>query len=124
MGHRLHTATKYEVKYAVNGRFNWASGHINPIIICLAEGDFWASDLDCYEAADTIEANRHNLLNNLDKIINPNPEWEYQEELDELIGYMENDKECNVDRQYLYDELKVLIEQSDPNCTNVHFAWF
>lgn len=124
MGHRLHSATKYEVKYETNGRFNWASGHINPIIECLADGDFWSNEPDYCGAADTLEANRNKLLTNIERIINPDPEWENQEVLDELLEDMENDSDCEFDRQYLYTELKILIEQSDPKCIYVHFAWF
>ena len=124
MGHRLHSATKYEVKYDCNGRFNWGGEHINPIIECLAEGDSWFNNCECIECSDTCEAARDTLLTNVERIINPDPEWVYQEELDELIEKMENDKTCEFDRQYLYTELKMLIEQSDPTCSYVHFAWF
>lgn len=124
MGHRLHTATKYEVKYNIDGVFNWGSEHINPIIECLSEGDAWFSDSDFIGCANTCEGARDKLLANVERIITPNPEWEHQEELNDLINEMENDSECNIDRQYLYNELKSLIEQSDPNCNYVHFAWF
>lgn len=124
MGKRLHSAIKYEVKYNTNGCFNWGGDHVNPIIECLAEGDFWCNDYDYMGGADTLEASREALLANVDKIINPDPEWENQEELNELLEEMENDNDCSIDRQYLYDELKEMVEQSDPNCIYVHFAWF
>lgn len=124
MGHRLHSATKYEVKYDCNGRFNWASEHINPIIECLAEGDSWFSNCECIECSDTCEAAREVLLANVERIINPDPEWANQEELNELLNEMESDRDCDIDAYYLYTELKHLIEQSDPTCSYVHFAWF
>lgn len=123
MGHRLHSATKYEVVYGTNGRFNWSSEHINPIIECLAEGDCWFSD-EYIGSADTCEGARDKLLANVERIINPNPEWEHQEELNDLLNEMESDRECYVDAHYLYSQLKILIEQSDPTCDYVHFAWF
>lgn len=123
MGHRLHTATKYEIEYETNGRFNWASKYINPIIECLSEGDSWFNDeYICY--ADTCEGARDKLISNVERIINPNSEWENQEMLDELIEEMENDNECDINREYLYNGLKTLIEQSDAKCNYVHFAWF
>ena len=124
MGFRLHSAKKYEVEYGSNGRFNYASNHINPIIECLSDGDFWCDDSDCVDYSKTLEANRENLLNNVEYIINPNPDWENQEVLDELIEEMENDEDCDIDRQYLYEQLKNLIESSDAKCSYVHFSWF
>lgn len=124
MGKRLHSAIKYEVKYETNGRFNWGGDHVNPIIECLAEGDFWCDDYEYMGGANTLEANRENLLANVERIINPDPEWVNQEELNDLLKEMENDKEWGMDTHYLYTELKMLIEQSDPNCAYVHFAWF
>lgn len=123
MGHRLHSATKYEVVYGTNGRFNWSSEHINPIIECLAEGDCWFSD-EYIGSADTCEGARDKLLANVERIINPNDGWSRQDELNELLDEMENDSECEVDRKYLYTELKELIEQSDAQRNYVHFAWF
>ena len=124
MGHRLHTACKYEVEYGSNGRFNWASHRLNPIIECLSDGDFWCNEPDCVDGATMLEGSRENLINNIEYIINPNPEWENQEVLDELIEEMENDKQCGIDRQYLYENLKNLIDNSDTRCTYVHFSWF
>lgn len=123
MGHRLHSAMKYDVKYGDNASFNWAQEHINPIIDCLAEGETWFSG-EYVGGADQCEAPRELLLANIERIISPNSEWLWQEALDELIEDMENDKECNIDRQYLYKQLKSIVEQSDPNCYCVHFAWF
>lgn len=124
MGCRLHSATKYEVEYGSNGRFNWASHRINPIIECLSDGDFWCDEQDCIEGAKILEGNRENLLKNVEHIINPNPEWENQEVLDELIEEMENDKDCDIDKEYLYTHLKNLIENADARCNYVHFSWF
>lgn len=123
MGHRLHSHKKHEIVYSVNARFNWASNYINPIIECLADGDFWA-DSDFTESANNLEASRENLLKNVEYIITPNPNWEMQEELDEIITKMENDKECDIDRQYLYKHLKALIEEADERNCYVYFSWF
>lgn len=124
MGYRLHTAAKYEVEYGSTSGFNWGQNHLNQIIECLADGDFWCNDQDCIEAADMLEASRENLCKNIDNIITPNPKWEGQETLDELIEEMENDKRCDIDRVYLYTKLKELIEQADARNTYIHFTWF
>ena len=123
MGHRLHSATKYEVKYDTTGRFNWAQNYINYIIELLAEGDvYYDQDEICY--SDRVEANREHLIANLERIITPDPEWENQEELDYEIKKMEEDKECEINRCYLYASLKQLIEDADPNNEYVYFLWF
>ena len=124
MGMRLHTAHKYEVEYGSNGKFNWASHRINPIIECLADGDFWCDDQDCIDGAKVLEGNRENIIRNVEYIITPNPEWENQELLNELIEDIENDKNCSIDRQYLYKNLKQLIESADSRCNYIHFSWF
>lgn len=124
MGCRLHSATTYEVAYNSKAVFNWASNRINPIIECLSDGDFWCDEQDCIEGAKILEGNRENLLKNVEHIINPNPEWENQEVLDELIEEMENDEDCDIDKEYLYTNLKNLIENADTRCDYVHFSWF
>ena len=121
MGLRLHSAVKYDVKYE-GGFFNWSTEYINPIIVCLAENDFWCDDEDCVEYAHIIEADRDNLLKNIDKIINPDDLWEYQDELNELLDYME--KESENDREYLYKNLKEMIVNSASNVSCVHFSWY
>ena len=123
MGHRLHSHAKHEIQYSEHAVFNWANYRINPIIECLADGDFWA-DNDYTEEAINLEASRENLLKNVEKIITPDPDWEEQETLNELIEEMEKDKECNIDRQYLYEKLKALIEEADPRNIYVFFSWF
>lgn len=123
MGHRLHSATKYEVKYDSCGRFNWAQSHINYIVELLAEGDvYYDQDEICY--SDRVEANRERLIANIEKIKTPDPEWENQEYLDYEIKKMEEDKECDISRDYLYSSLKGLIDQADPNNEYVYFLWF
>lgn len=122
MGHRLHTATKYDVRFDCNGRFNWANEHINAIICCLAEGDYWCDNGEIPNYADILEADRGKLLNNIERIICPSNDWEYQEELDNCLENMEKEGEFN--RQYVYEELKHLIEISDPKERVVHFYWF
>lgn len=121
MGCRLHTAYKYEVEYTSKAVFNYASHIINPIIAILSEDDYWGND-DNIVNATQLEGNRKNLLANVEKIMNPDENWEWQEELDEAIETMENRSEIN--REYLYKELKSLIEYADANCTYVHFSWF
>ena len=37
---------------------------------------------------------------------------------------MEEDKECEINRCYLYASLKQLIEDADPNNEYVYFLWF
>lgn len=123
MGCRLHSHKKHEIVYSDCASFNWGAGYVNPIIECLADGDFWADD-DCVEGAMNLEASRENLLKNIDKIITPDPEWGNQETLDELIKEMEDDNQCDIDRQYLYDRLKDIIEEADPRNTYVFFIWF
>lgn len=123
MGHRLHSATKYEVKYDSCECFNWAQNHINYIIELLAEGDvYYDQDDICY--SDRVEANKELLIANLERIKTPDPEWENQEDLDYAIKKMEEDKECGINRLYLYVSLKMLIEDADPNNEYVYFLWF
>lgn len=121
MGLRLHSATKYEVEYNSKAVFNYASHIINPIITILSEDDYWAND-DYIVNATILEANRENLLANVEKIMNPDENWEWQEELNMAIETMENRSEIN--REYLYKELKNLIESADTRCDYVHFSWF
>lgn len=125
MGKRLHSAIKYEVKYGDRSNFNWGMGYINQVIDILAEYDC-GYDGEELEFADTLSADRAKLLENIDKIINPCDEWEYQEELNHILESMEND--CDEDlrfpREYVYQHLKLIIEQSDSNNAYVHFAWF
>lgn len=121
MGCRLHSATKYEVQYGDYGTFNYHSDSINPIIGILCEDDYFAND-DYLASATTIDANRETLLANLEKITNPDKDWELQEDLDNAIKTME--KEGEIDREYLYKGLKKLIENADTRNEYVHFSWF
>lgn len=118
MGYRLHSAIKYEVSYGSDAYFNMESNYINRIIECLAEDTFWCNDSECHENADEIEADRATLLKNLPNILTPNHDWECQEYLYQLL------KEMEVDREYLYQGLKTLIENSDQNNSFVRFSWF
>ena len=124
MGCRLHSATKYEVKWDSNSVFNWGQNHINPIIECLADGDFWCDSMDCIEGASILEASREKLIKNVDCIITPNNDWEEQETLDELIEDMENDTQCNITRECLHMGLKRLIDVADSRNTYIHFSLF
>ena len=121
MGCRLHSAKKYEVNYGDTGAFSYASHLINPIIVILSEDDYWGDD-DYIGNAVLLEANRENLIANVDKIINPDEDWEWQEELDEAIEAMENDSE--ITREELYEDLKSLIDDADKKSDYVHFSWF
>lgn len=123
MGHRLHSAKTYKVEYGSNSSFNWAQEHINPIIDILAEGDTF-SEGECLEYANTLQAHRGTLIANVEKIKTPDNNWSNQEELEELIEAMQNDSSCDIDRDYLYTQLKATILESDPDCDYVHFSWF
>ena len=80
--------------------------------------------MDCIEGASILEANRENLIKNVDCIITPNKDWEEQETLDELIENMENDKQCAITREYLHTNLKRLIDEADARNAYIHFSWF
>ena len=121
MGKRLHSAVKYVVEYGQKSDFNWLSDKVNPIIDILAENDC-SHDGDDLRYSDSINANRENLIANIDKIITPDENWEYQEDLEIQIQRIERYGE--ITRERLYDVLKELIEQSDSNCEVVHFAWY
>ena len=118
MGQRLHSAVKYEVKYSSTAAFNWGAEKVNPIIEVLSEYDYFNGDDGL-----TIEANRENLLKNVDRIITPDEYWEYQLELNELLEDL-NTPDGAIDRNYLHEMLKKLIEQSDSQNNFVYFAWF
>lgn len=121
MGHRLHSAKKYVVEYSDFGNFNYCQDSINPIIEVLAETDAFFSD-DFLECANTIDANRKNLLANVDKIINPDDSWPYMEELNEILE--DADVDAELTRENIHGALKKLIEEADPNNDYVHFHWF
>lgn len=122
MGHRLHSAIKYEVKYG-DCAFNYAQNHINPIIEILAENECYYEG-EYLDYADNLSASREKLVKNVEYIKVTESDWEGQEDLNELIENMENDDECSIDREYLYKQLKHIINQSDENNDYVHFAWF
>lgn len=119
MGKRLHSAVKYEVKYDGKADFNYQQDRINALIDALAEGD--CSYADEIYFSDTVSANRANLLANVDKIIHPDENWEWQETVDYNIERLESE---GYTRESIYKSLKMIIEQSDSNCEDVHFAWF
>jgi hypothetical protein len=122
MSSRLHSAVKYEVNYGSKSNFNYKSEKINPIINILAENDCWYEG-DDLGYATFLTANRKYLLSNVDKIINPDETWEWQEELNEYVEYLETGDDA-IDREYLHENLKMIIEQSDSNKDEVYFAWF
>jgi D-mannonate dehydratase len=121
MGKRLHSAVKYEVEYGTAADFAWESDKVNPIIDILAEMDCsYDGDDICF--SETVNANRANLLANIDKIITPDPSWDYQEDLDDMLYRLE--KFTDITREHLHKSLKYFIEQSDSRCEDVHFAWY
>lgn len=121
MGKRLHSAVKYEVVYSDTSAFDWGSETVNPIIDILSEMDCsYDGDDICY--SETVNANRENLLANVDKIINPDYTWDSQEDLDDMLYRLE--KYTDITREELHKTLKAFIEMSDSNCEDVHFAWF
>lgn len=113
---RLHSAIRYRIEYSTDGKFCFSADTINPIIYILVEGDCEFNGSDIYYS-DRISARRATLIKNLDKIINPDKSWEYQERLNSYIALLP------FTRQYLYDNLKALIEQSDSESEDIHFAW-
>jgi hypothetical protein len=60
----------------------------------------------------------------VEKIKTPDENWVNQEVLEEQIENMLNDDTCDIDRDYLYQQLKWHINASDADCDYVHFAWF
>ena len=127
---RLHSAIRYRIEYSTDGKFCFDADIINPIIYILVEGDCEFNGSDIYYS-DRISARRATLIKNLDKIINPDESWEYQERLNSYIEILEKSKSfvsnfqlVPLTRQYLYDNLKALIEQSDNESEDIHFAWF
>ena len=123
MGKRLHSAIKHEVVWGENARFNYAQDYINRIICILAEDDI-GYEGDFLEFADSVSADRKKLLENVDKIVQPNNEWYYQEELDEVLEDMEENSDEKLTKEYVHKHLKDIINNSDEKCENVYFAWF
>jgi hypothetical protein len=123
MGFRLHSAVKYDVRYS-NGNFNYAQKHINTIIECLSEGDFYCDNEFVSEYATTLDAPRNVLLKNVERILHPKEDWVNQQWLDTIIYDMEQDKEFNLTKEYVYKYLKEMLEESDEDCNYIHFSWF
>lgn len=122
---RLHSANRYRIEYNNDGKFCFDSDIINPIIYILVEGDCEFNGRDIYYS-DRICARKATLLKNLDKIINPDESWDYKERLNSYIKILETSKSFVSNfqtRQYLYDNLKALIDQSDSESEDIHFAW-
>lgn len=121
----LHSAIKYEVEYGLNSNFKWKNHVINPIIAVLAEEQYsydGAHNGEEIENATIVTANRNNLLKNIDKIISPDENWDYQEMLEGKINLIE--VYHDISREELHKNLKELIEQSDSRNKDVFFAWF
>lgn len=122
MGVRLHSAKVYDVQYNDCGRFNYAQEYVNPIIDLLSENEAWFDNPDYVEGSSVLEVSIYPFKENLEHIITPNNEWEYQEGLEDLIKSME--QHTDIDRNYLYEELKKLVDLADKGNNYVHFSWF
>lgn len=122
MGQRLHSATKYVIEYSNSTAFNYMSDKVNPIIEVLTEYDLGYQD-DCLVCATTLWGNREKLIKNVDRIIAPDNEWEFQEELNDVINDLFK-VYPDYTSEYIHSMLKKIINESDPSCQDVHFAWF
>lgn len=122
MGDKLHSAKKYDIQYGDASAFNSCQKEINEILDCLAEGNM-AYDDESIAYSKSLWGNRANLQKNVARIISPDSTWEYQEELNEKLENFIK-KYHDVTNYSLFRNLKEIIEQSDPNCEDIHFAWF
>lgn len=123
MGVRLHSAKKYEVVYSNKASFNYSNEYINPIISVLSEHTlYWEGDF--LSDAVVLECERNILLENIDKIITPDDDWYYQDELNGEIDRMLKYNTSNITRESLYNDLKSIILESDKNDSTIHFHWF
>lgn len=122
MGYRLHSAKKYDIQFGDASAFNWCQNEINEILYCLAEGDM-AYDDESLACSKMLWGNRAKLQKNIARIISPDSTWEYQEELNEKLENLVKNYH-DITNYSLFRNLKKIIEQSDPNCQDVHFAWF
>lgn len=122
MGLRLHSAKKYDIQYGEACAFNYCQEELNEIIDKLAQNDISYND-ESLRFSNTVWANRKNLIENVDKIVTPDPEWDFQEEMDEYIDSLIK-KNPDLSREIIHQRLKTIIEQSDPNCSDIYFSWF
>lgn len=122
----LRTAIKYEVKLSNTKCFNWKDAPtINTIINAIAEEDaeFNREDFD-WIYSDEVKANRKKLLANIDKIIKPDENWAFHEDLEFQLNSIEKyRKTTKFTRENIYNNLKELIEQSDSRNKYVYFFW-
>ena len=122
---KLYTETKCNEKYSKKGYFSTCIyDRINTIINTLSDDDFKCSDENHWVYSEQVEARRTNLLNNLDKIINPDPNWEFHEDLEYQLNELAENRQRPTTREYVYESLKELIEVSDSRIEYVRFAWF
>ena len=136
-GMTLHTAERYEKKYTegIVCSEEWDERlmeNISFLIAILAYYDveyifddmptdssnfdfvtYWPSSVSEFGV------NRKKLLENLEQIISPDEDWDYNEATEGLIEEIEE----YMTREELYNMLKTLIEQSDDRCDRVYFAW-
>jgi hypothetical protein len=121
---KLHSAVKYEIEYGSNSTFNKSiMPFINHIINILSEETAIFSDDDAWVYSDSVIADRATLISNIDKIITPDSTWDFQEDLEFQLKQINSYNKSN-DRKYVYENLKVIIEQSDSRCKDIHFAWY
>ena len=120
----LRTAIKYEVELGNTKCFNWKDvSTINPIINAIAEEDAEFSSEDWVYSGE-IKANREKLLANLDKLIKPDENWAFHEDLEFQLNFIEKYHKTNkLTRETIYNNLKELIGQSDSRNKYVYFFW-
>ena len=120
----LRTAIKYEVELGNTKCFTWKDAPtINPIINAIAEEDAKFSSEDWVYSGE-IKANREKLLANLDKLIKPDENWAFHEDLEFQLNFIEKYHKTNkLTRETIYNNLKELIEQSDSRNKYVYFFW-
>ena len=118
----LRTAIKYEVELSNTKYFPWKYAPIiNTIINAIAEEDAEFSSEDWVYSGE-IKANREKLLTNLDKLIKPDENWAFHEDLEFQLTHLEKYNKT-MTREKIYNNLKELIEQSDNRNKYVYFFW-
>lgn len=122
MGVYLHSAKKHEIEYSTASAFNYMSDVINPILEVLTEHDL-GYEGDYLGGARQLWGNRKKLLRNVDKIVNKDSDWKYQEELDEVIEDLKK-AYPEVDIAKIHSSLKAIILESDPRNIDAYFTWF
>ena len=112
MGYRLHSATRYEVKYSA-GDFNHQCEEIHNLLSsCGAEYTG-----DCYDSEFEVSRNDWEKvieeLKNLDSL-----QEEEKDEIMEAIGEMK----CTL--KNIIEGMEFLLKESDPNNDFLHLSYF